>query len=955
MIDTPLAACWPLALSLLVTWPLILALVAFLGWLRPLLQLLLGLPVLLLANLVTVLAVLGSAELPLTLALGGWASPLGIQWVLDYPVAALLVTVNLIAGLASLAAWLMGRSLGGSSYFWPLWWLLWSGMNALVVSADLFNIYVTLELVTLAAVGLVAQSRNDPEGKAAMDYLMASLLASLLYLLGVALIYGQVGALDLQLVEDALQAGPLVGLAALLMSLGLLLKAAVVPLHFWLPRAHSRAQAPVSVLLSSVVVALAIYLLWRLWLGPFFFFLDAVSWVFALLAGACLVWGGVQAFIQERLKLVLAYSTLSQLGFALLLLNLLPQSEGVVWQGLQGQGALIFLLAHGLAKAALFMAAGALVLVYASDELKALQASYRHLPLAWMAFALASISLLGAPPTAGFVGKWQLLQAALIHEDYWIVSLLLLGTLMTAIYLFRVMQFAWKKPLNQEPVAVSWRATGLSALALLTALLSWLLGSVWLSFYPWSLLSPLALDSLGWAFFWPVILIWPLVWLLAKTWQASRQLLWLLALGWLINLLLVFAQDLLTFYIAFALLSFLGWWLVIHSARSEALAAGRVYLGMSLMGELAFFTALGWLAGYDLAFAELGNQELPGVTLLLLGLALAIKAGVLGVHFWLPLAHPVAPTPASAVLSGLMIKAGILGWLRIFPEQSGLEAWGQPLMALGLLATFYAVLRGLMKSNPKSLLAWSSVSQVGLMTLLMGGMLFLPEEQPLLINSLLLLVITHAFAKSALFLGVGLMHSRSSKQRLGILAGMLLASLTLVGVPMTAGWLVKSGLEASLQAAGWPAGLLVFSSLATATLLGRLLLILQAKPSTEESSQQPAWGLYLWWLLILLATSFAWLWPQQVIQVELVSVFSWLKAWLPVMLASLLLMTTPYWPRWPQQGGWMLMATSLDRWRPSSRPWDRVEALMQTWAGVGFLMAVVAALFASLLAYSLLG
>lgn len=954
MANLPLAACWPLALSLLVTWPLLLALVAFLGWLRPLLLLVLGLPVLLLATLSSVMAVLAAQDLPLSLALGGWASPLGIQWVLDQPAAWLLVTLNLITALASLAAWLMGRSLGGSSYFWPLWWLLWGGMNALVVSADLFNIYVTLELVTLAAVGLVAQSRNDPEGKAAMDYLMASLLASLLYLLGVALIYGQTGVLDLRVLEASLEADPLTAMAALLMTLGLLLKAAVVPLHFWLPRAHSRAQAPVSVLLSSIVIALAIYLLWRLWLGPFFLFLDSVAWVFSLLAGVSLVWGGVLAFLQDRLKLVLAYSTLSQLGFALMLLTLMPSDSEGVWASLPGQGALTFLLAHGLGKAALFMAAGALVLVYAGDELHKLQGSHRVLPWAWAAVVLASISLLGAPPTAGFVGKWQLLQASLQLEDYWTAGLLLLGTLMTAIYLFRVMQFAWKKSPQEALPDVSWRAKGLAWLALVTAGLSWVLGSGLLGFSPWTLFEPLALDALGWAFFWPVMLIWPLVLLLATAWQASRELLILLLLGWGLNLLLVLAQDLLSFYIAFALLSFLGWWLVIQTASSEALAAGRVYLGMSLLGELAFFTALGLVAASNLSFAELASRELPGSALLLLGLAFAIKAGVLGVHIWLPLAHPVAPAPASAVLSGLMIKAGVLGWLRIFPEQAGLEAWGQPLLLLGLMATFYAVVRGLLQANPKSLLAWSSVSQMGLITALLGALLLLPEEQPLVLASVLLLVMTHAFAKSALFLGVGLCKTVSSRQQVWVLAGMLLASLTLVGVPITAGVLVKGGLEASLQAAGWPAWLLLLSSLATATLLGRLLLLLRAIKPEAEASTLPKWVLPLWWLLVILAVSFAWLWPQQEIVQPGLSLASWIKGWLPVLGAVLLLLLAQRLPAVVLKKPDLHLFRSAF-WQPGITRLQQTENLMQTWGGVGFLLATVAGLFGGVLAYSLLG
>ncbi|SFB86361.1 Formate hydrogenlyase subunit 3/Multisubunit Na+/H+ antiporter, MnhD subunit [Marinospirillum celere] len=956
MSELPLAAHWPLALALLVSWPLILAILAFIRLLRPGMLLLLGLPVMLLACYVTVAGSAQAVDLPLTLAVGGWATPLGIQWLVDEPAAWMLVTLNSISALASLAALLMGRSLGGSNYYWPLWWLLWGGMNALVISADLFNLYVTLELVTLTAVGLVAQSRNDPEGKAAMDYLLASLLASLFYLLGVALIYGQTGTLDLLLLQGLLEADGLTSLAALLMTLGLLLKAAVVPLHFWLPNAHSRAQAPVSVVLSSVVVAVAVYLLWRLWLGPFLLLLDRVTWAFSLLTALALVWGGVLAFLQPKLKLVLAYSTLSQLGFALMLLVLVPETTQAVWTSLQGQGALVFLLAHGLAKAALFMAAGALILVYGSDSLKRLEGSAGVLPVAWIGFALASISLLGAPPTAGFVGKWQLLQAALQVADYWTAFLLLLGTLLTAIYLFRVMQFAWKKTPKGLPLPrPDWRAQSLAWLTLFTALCSWLLGSLMLGWQPFQVFAALHLDAVGQKLFWPVLLLWPLGLALSIFWQEGRQLQLLLLVGWLLNLLLIFAQDLLTFYIAFALLSFLGWWLVIYSATPQALAAGRLYLGMSLFGELAFFTALGFLAGFDLSIAALAQEDLPSIALVLLAVALAIKAGMLGVHIWLPLAHPVAPAPASALLSGLMIKAGVLGWIRLFPEQSAVVSWSEGLLLLGLIAAFYAVVRGLMQRQEKSLLAWSSISQMGLMTALLGVLLGLddPQQEAWVLASLLLLVATHAFAKAVLFLGVGLAQRAQVSQQQGVRAGLLLAALTLVGVPLTGGYRVKSSLEISFDLVGVPAGILFASSLATAILLGRLLVLLANQPVDTSKPGLSISEQGVWWLGVLATVGYGWLGSLSLLEISWFSLEGWVKAWLPVLLAGLVLVCWKLWLPATLPSFRLPWRCPQVNWSGWTGRLQRLEDLMQSWAGVGFLLAVVTLLLAGLLAYSL--
>ena len=953
-----LSTYWAEALALLVSWPLLLALLAFRRWVSPAGLLVLGVPSMLLATWVPGLAVKMAADLPLAFALGGWLSPLGIQWLLDEAAWVLLVTVNVIASLAAIAAWLFGRALGGSDYFWPLWWLLWGGMNALVVSADLFNLYVTLELVTLAAVGLVAQSRNDPEGKAAMNYLLASLLASLLYLLGVALIYGQTGVLDLQRLTGQLQADAVMALAALLMTLGLLLKAAVVPLHFWLPEAHSRAQAPVSVLLSSVVIALAVYLLWRLWLGPFQPLLASAQPFFSVLATSCLIWGGVQAWLQPRLKLVLAYSTLSQIGFALLLLQLVALEDISAWSSLAEQGSLIFILAHGLAKAALFMVAGALMLALSTDRLKQLQGSAKLMPLAWVAFALASLSLLGAPPTAGFVGKWFLLQVAWQQSDWITVGLLLAGTLITAIYLFRVMQFAWK-PAAEEAASLAadirWRGRALAGLALLTALASWALGLGLLHAQPWPIFAVFGLDALAATFLGPAVLIWSLAWLYAKLWQSSGQLLWLLAWGGLLNILLLLAQDLLSFYIFFALLSFLGWWLVISSGKPEALAAGRVYLAMSLLGELAFFTALGVLGGQALDFASLAANDLPAAALWALGLAFAIKAGVLGVHFWLPLAHPVAPAAASAVLSGLMIKAGLIGAFRVFPEQSGLEPWGWVLLVLGWVAAFYTVILGLLQKQPKSLLAWSSVSQMGLMTALLGSSLILQGEgQQLALVSLLLLALTHALAKAGLFLGVGLVATLPLKFKPAILVGQACLALTLVGVPIFAGVYGKYGLQLSLALVAIPAGLLFASSLATSLLLGRFLeLLAHQKPPKSDSPKLKGFWLLPWWLLIVAAVLAAGLFPQEQVQVSWWSFETWWQGWLPVGLALAMLLLKK---RFELPSGLPRLAWRFPEFIPrfTVTQWLLTrEERFHPWSSVGWLLALVAAFLGALLAYSL--
>lgn len=287
----------------------------------------------------------------------------------------------------------------------------------------------------------MARSPGDPYGAAALRYLLASLLASLLFLLGVALLYGQTGRLDIALLSQAVQDDSTLRLAATLMTLGLLIKSAMVPLHTWLPAAHARAQAPVSAMLSAVVVAVTLFLTWRLWLGPFAILHSLQTHWLGLTGAVALAWGGIQAALQTRLKLLIAWSTLSQSGYALLMLSLPGPTRSTPTpapQGLAFDGALQVLLAHGLAKGALFLAAGAIIAAHGHDRMSRLAGSAQHLPMAWLAMALAGASLLGIPPTGGFVGKWWLLQASLESGSVAISAAVLLGTFFTAACLWRL-------------------------------------------------------------------------------------------------------------------------------------------------------------------------------------------------------------------------------------------------------------------------------------------------------------------------------------------------------------------------------------------------------------------------------------------------------------------------------------------------------------------------------------
>lgn len=402
-------------------------------------------------------------------AIGGWLAPLGIQWQVTAPGAVMLIVTALtgLAGAVYGAGYFLhrpGPEGRMARVFMPLWLFAWGSLNALFVAADLFNMYVALEILTLASVALVALSAKRTALQAAMRYLLAALFGSVIYLLGVALLYGQYGVLDLELLAARLDpADPGSRAGAVALTAGLLLKAAIFPLHFWLPGAHGRAEPPVSALLSGLVVAAAFYLLLRLWFGPLAGLLGfGVGTLLGMLGAGALFWGGVLALLQRRLKMLVAYSTVSQFGFAMLVfpLALAGHRDPLI------AGGTLLLANHALAKAALFLAAGSLVRASGGDRIDTLVGFSGRALWAWLAVVLAAAALIGVPPSLGFSAKWLLLQTAVSQGAWWWLAAMLAGTLLTFAYLGRLLE---RGLLDPAPAASPEPA--LSSALLLPALL----------------------------------------------------------------------------------------------------------------------------------------------------------------------------------------------------------------------------------------------------------------------------------------------------------------------------------------------------------------------------------------------------------------------------------------------------------------------------------------------------
>jgi formate hydrogenlyase subunit 3/multisubunit Na+/H+ antiporter MnhD subunit len=356
---------------------------------------------------------------------------------------------------------------------------MWSALNALFLSRDVFNLYVTLELLSLSAIGLVVVAGTRAALEAALRYLLAALVGSLLYLAGVALMYGAYGTLDIPSLARLVVSERASQTALVLMMLGLMLKTALFPFHFWLPPAHGSAPAPVSALLSGLVVKGSFYILLRLWYEVFPHDLTRLlAIVPTVLGAAAILWGSMQALAAERMKMLVAYSTVAQLGYLFIVFGLaLPGSDfgPAAWSA-----GVLFALSHSLAKGALFLSAGTILHAAGHDRIGELAAVSRRLPTTFIAIGLASMSIIGLPPTAAFVAKWTFLQTAFGGGQAWLATVIVVGGLLAAAYMFRILKAAFA-PLGDEeadpvfapiPRMLEYTTFGLALASLLLGLAS---------------------------------------------------------------------------------------------------------------------------------------------------------------------------------------------------------------------------------------------------------------------------------------------------------------------------------------------------------------------------------------------------------------------------------------------------------------------------------------------------
>ena len=437
--------------------------------------------------------------------LGGWAPPLGIALRADALSAVMLLAIAVVVcGIGVYARADFGSAAGEPEKRAPfVYWLLllavWGSLNLVFVSGDLFTLYVALELLTFSGVPLVCLDGRGETLRAALRYLLFALAGSLLYLLGAVLLYGGYGTLDIALLAGRIHPEPIAWTAAALMTVGLLAKTALFPLHIWLPPAHAGAPAAASAVLSALVVKGSWFLVVRLWFDvmPGVVTMPAAQ-LLAGMGATAIVVGSVVALRQERLKLLVAYSTIAQIGYLFLMFPLAFDASGTALvHGAALTGGLLQAISHATAKAGMFMAAGLVYAALGHDRIADLGGVARKMPVTVLTFAISGVALMGVVPSGAYLAKKLLLESAAGSGQWWWTMVLQGGAAFTAGYVVLVLANALRRP--AEPVKVLKRVSRLSEFAALTlAVASLLLAFAALGPVPGDLISnPLLPKELG--------------------------------------------------------------------------------------------------------------------------------------------------------------------------------------------------------------------------------------------------------------------------------------------------------------------------------------------------------------------------------------------------------------------------------------------------------------------------
>ncbi len=377
--------------------------------------------------------------------MGGWETPIGINLRLDGLSVLMLIAISFIGFMATLYSVQYMELYTSKFRYYSLFLFMIAGMDGAVLTEDLFNLYVFMEIAAIASYALVAFGCEHDELEASFKYAVLGTVASTFILLGIALVYGMTGTLNMAHIAAKLSAGgmnPPLTLALGLFLCGFGLKAALVPFHAWLPDAHPSAPAPISAMLSGVVIkAIGVYVLARL-LFNVFGVTGNLLFMLRWLGAISMVVGVLMAVGQWDMKRLFAYHSISQIGYVVLGLGI-GTPLGVV-------GGLFHLVNHSVFKSLLFLNAGAVEHATGTRDLKRLGGMNKKMPVTGATSLVASMSIAGIPPFNGFWSKLIIVLACIQAGYVGMAACAVFVSLMTLASFLKVQKYAFFEELKDR-------------------------------------------------------------------------------------------------------------------------------------------------------------------------------------------------------------------------------------------------------------------------------------------------------------------------------------------------------------------------------------------------------------------------------------------------------------------------------------------------------------------------
>lgn len=388
-------------------------------------------------------------------AVGGWAPPWGIEYRIDALNALMALIISLIAAVTlPYALKSVEKEIAGEQipHFYSALLLCFAGLLGITQTGDIFNLFVFLEISSLSSYVLISMGKKRQALTSAFQYLIMGTIGATFFLIGVGLIYSVTGTLNM---ADLATRLPLVTATSTMhtgfafIMIGFALKLALFPLHLWLPNAYTYAPSVITIFLAATATKVALYVILRILFAvfPAGFVATTPTGDLLILAGlAGVLSASIYAVYQTNVKRLLAYSSVAQIGYMALGIGL-GSSGGVM-------ASVIHLFNHALMKGALFMAVGALIYRIGSSKLEDIRGLGRRMPWTFGAIVIGGLSLVGVPGTAGFISKWYLVLAALEQQAWLVVVVILVGSLIAAIYIGKIIETLYfqPRPKNDSPI-----------------------------------------------------------------------------------------------------------------------------------------------------------------------------------------------------------------------------------------------------------------------------------------------------------------------------------------------------------------------------------------------------------------------------------------------------------------------------------------------------------------------